>query len=71
MRKHNKNRFFHTISVKYLSDYWDGPDGKYPTWNQKGAAMKLNSDAANKIIKNTQAEIETLLAKEDIGRTYT
>lgn len=33
--------------------------------------MKLNSDAANKIIKNTQAEIETLLAKEDIGRTYT
>lgn len=33
--------------------------------------MKLNSDTANKIIKNTQAEIETLLAKENIGKTYT
>ena len=33
--------------------------------------MKLNSDAANKIIKNTQAEIEMLLAKENVGKTYT
>lgn len=32
--------------------------------------MKMNSDYANKTIKNLQAEIDSLLQNEELGKTY-